>query len=77
MNLDQVKKDIGYTRECSADSNLQHLLHIFRAYREYHTGETCDGNPYAAGSARADSWNLGLELARADNLKGTARKGHR
>lgn len=77
MNLEQLKKDVEYTTECSADSNLQHLLRVFQGYRDYHRGESCDGNPYSPGGAAAYSWDQGLELARADNLRGIARKGHR
>lgn len=49
---------------CSADANLQHLLHMFEGYRDRIKGDTdC---PYTPGSAREYSWARGQEIASKD-----------
>jgi hypothetical protein len=67
MKMAQIKKDVEYTNQCTPGSNLQHLLHVFKGYREYLTGEAEEGgNPYSPGSAQAYSWDQGQLLAKRD-----------
>lgn len=43
--------------------NLKHIMHVFEGY----SSREEDSNPYSTGSARHESWELGLKLRKEDN----------
>lgn len=51
------------------DASLMHLQHMFEGYRHRmrHTDATFDpAGGYSPGSARRESWDLGVAMAEAD-----------
>ena len=66
--LDQIDGQLDYS--CHLDSNIQHLRHMLEGYRAHIRGvDDAEGCPYSPGSARAYSWNLGVEWAIADQTR--------
>jgi len=60
--FEEIKLELSVA--CSADANLQHVLHMFEGYRDKTKGKTdC---PYSPGSAREYSWKQGQEIAYKD-----------
>jgi len=49
---------------CSADANLQHILHVFEGYRSYFL--QYDLVEYSSGSAQDNSFQFGWDMAEKD-----------
>lgn len=50
--------------KCSAADNLIHTQYVFQGYRDFHCH--LGNNPYSPGSARANSWQVGYNMAYED-----------
>jgi hypothetical protein len=65
--LKEIKEHLDLT--CSADANLQHLMHVFEGYRAclaYQKNKEIETEPYSPGSARELSFKAGWKLATKD-----------
>lgn len=69
---DEIQGEMGM--EVHADSAIQHLAHLLEGYRErILSGKPMSEKPeppYSPGSARGNSWDAGVEMAKRDLLAG-------
>lgn len=68
LTSEEINKHID--NSCSADSNLQHILHMFEGYRAFtleNNGLEVETQPYHPDGARDISFQCGWRLAKKDS----------